>query len=165
MSAATAVRLRTSRTASCRGGMSFSGLPYGRRASKGTERRYVLCVPQSRKESLRSELKQLVTSRLFKDASAPLKKYWTNRAGARSLKPNGMRWGNAFAVPSHAVGFAQEILNAAIVDGVLRATEGSITSQEERIAKVDRHHRRCTVCVVPGDGIAVQALMNAPLKS
>ena len=39
-----------------------------------------------------------------------------------------------------------------IVDGVLHVIDGPLVGQEERISKVDRHRRRCTVRVADGDG-------------
>ena len=55
---------------------------------------------------------------------------------------------------------------AVIVDGVLHVTEGPLMGQEARISKVDRHRRRCTVCVAAGDGgFAEQAAIDVPFKS
>lgn len=55
---------------------------------------------------------------------------------------------------------------AVIVDGVLHVTDGPLVGQEERISKVDRHRRRCTVRVADGDGgFAEQAAIDVPFKS
>lgn len=55
---------------------------------------------------------------------------------------------------------------AVIVDGVLHVQSGPLVGQEERISKIDRHRRRCTVRVVDGDGgFTEQAPIDVPFKS
>lgn len=55
---------------------------------------------------------------------------------------------------------------AVIVDGVLHVQSGPLVGQEERISKIDRHRRRCTVRVVDGDGgVTEQAPIDVPFKS
>ena len=73
-----------------------------------------------------------------------------------------MKWYESVVDDRHVIRSS----TAVIEDGVLRVVRGPLAGQEERISKVDRHRRRCTVRVVDGDGgFTEQVPMDVPFKS
>lgn len=54
---------------------------------------------------------------------------------------------------------------AVIEDGMLRVQSGPLVGQEERVVKVNRHHRRCQVRVCEADGGSFTELMPLAVPS
>lgn len=78
------------------------------------------------------------------------------------LSDEAVKWYESVVDDRHVIRSS----TAVIEDGVLRVVRGPLAGQEERISKVDRHRRRCTVRVVDGDGgFTEQVPMDVPFKS
>jgi len=78
------------------------------------------------------------------------------------LSDEAVKWYESVVDDRHVIRSS----TAVIEDGVLRVVRGPLVGQEERISKVDRHRRRCTVRVVDGDGgFTEQVPMDVPFKS
>lgn len=71
-------------------------------------------------------------------------------------------WYEAVTDGSHVIRSS----TAVIVDGVLHVQSGPLVGMESRIAKIDRHRRRCQVRVGDGDSsFTEQAALDVPFKS
>ncbi|WP_419057707.1 hypothetical protein [Enorma massiliensis] len=77
------------------------------------------------------------------------------------LAPDAQEWFERCMDESHVLRSS----TAVIVDGVLHVQKGPLVGQEERIGKVDRHHRRCEVSVGWDGAFTEQMPIDVPFKS